>query len=327
MSLIGHVDIINETEIAGWAADDTDLSLQVYVDVLINSVRIASLRGAAFRQDLLRARIGDGYKAFRFNPSYYLRPGANVIEVRHSSTAALLKSGRATLIGVNGDLANLDSAARDQLFDVSQERWKGSEDDACLTWGAIFTGDSFLDALQQYYKFNPEHHICEIGPGYGRLLKTVLERKLPFRKYTGVELSADRVAKLTKAFPGEAIGFVHGDVTTVRLREEADLVICSSTFEHLFPDFTRALLNLLEHNLKPGGRLAIDFVQKDPSMQYHAQGFESSRAFVRMYSADEIRDLFRACGVEEVHLDSIVLGRASIGEIRRIFAFAEAGQH
>jgi hypothetical protein len=38
-------------------------------------------------------------------------------------------------------------AIRRDLLERSQKRWKGSEPDASLTWGEIFTGDSFIDAV------------------------------------------------------------------------------------------------------------------------------------------------------------------------------------
>jgi phospholipid N-methyltransferase len=322
--LVGFVDVLSENKIAGWAADASDLSRQVYVDVFINSVRIATLLGGAFREDLLRAGQGDGCKAFYFDPSEYLKSGVAEVEVRHANKGALLARGSGRLVAV-GQAPRLDGP-REELFEVSQERWKGSEEASHLTWGKILTGDSFIDALQRCYQFQPEHHICEIGPGYGRLLKTILERKLPFRKYSALELSAERVDSLSQAFPAGNIQFLHADAITARLPERADLVICSATFEHLYPDFTAALRNLVENNLNAGGRLAIDFIQKDKEMEIRWQGFEKSKAFVRIYPAKEIQQFYRDCGFPDVRLESIVLGEAAFGEVRRIFVFAEAGK-
>jgi phospholipid N-methyltransferase len=330
--LIGHVDTAAETRVAGWAADEGDLSRQVYVDVFLNSVRIASVRAALYREDLLRAGIGDGCKGFAFDFSGYLSRGFNALEVRHASSGAPLEGGQARVLDASGDVLNLDAATRERLLSISQERWKGDEDDTHLTWGAILTGDSFLDALERQYRFSPEHHICEIGPGYGRLLKTILERKLPFRRYTGVELSAARAAKLTQRFGSDAIEFLHADAIeflhadamTVRLAEKADLLISSATFEHLFPDFRQAVRNMAEHNLHPGAGVAIDFIQQDAAMEHRAQVFEHGRVFVRTYAAEEIRGLLEECGMRGVRLESIVLGQGLAGDVRRILAFAAA---
>jgi SAM-dependent methyltransferase len=213
-------------------------------------------------------------------------------------------------------------AIRRDLLERSQKRWKGSEPDASLTWGEIFTGDSFIDALQAFYRFDPLHHICEVGPGYGRLLHTILKRQLPFRRYTAVELSSERVRMLREKFVDPRVKFVQGDINQIQFEENADLVICSSTFEHLFPDFTCALGNI-SNQLNPQGCVAIDFVQAEPRMEHRQQGFEPiGDAFVRIYSKDEIQSLFRGCGLVGLQVGSIALGKVSYGEIRRIFVFA-----
>lgn len=325
MSLTGHVDAIGENEIAGWAADDASPGKQVFVEVLVNGALVATLRCSIFREDLRKAGIGDGSKGFRFDPRGYLAAGASTVEVRHASTGARVVNGLGNLIVVSGvDLRSVKNEDLGRFFEISQERWKGSEADATLTWGAMFTGDSFVDALLSRFTFRPDLRICEIGPGYGRLLKTILERKLPFLKYTAVELSQERVRGLKEKFSLPAVEFTQGDVNAVRLAEKADLLICSATFEHLFPDCTAALANLAAHNLKPGAWLAIDFVQSDDAMAHRSQQFEpGNHTFVRMYSADELRRLHAQCGLNVVDLRSIVLGRARYGDIRRILVFSQ----
>lgn len=327
MSLNGYVDALRETDIAGWAADDADLARQVSVEILVNGVVVATLRCSMFREDLRKAGLGDGCKAFHFDPRGYLCAGVNAVEVRHAGTGARLVNGSGNLITVSGvDLRSMKHEELGRLLEASQERWKGSESDAGLTWGAVFTGDSFIEALQSRFSFGGSLRICEIGPGYGRLLKTILDRKLPFRSYTGVELSLERVHALQDKFKRPAVEFIQGDVNTVLLAEKADLLICSATFEHLFPDCSAALTNLAARNLRPGAWLAIDFIQSDDAMAHRSQEFEpTGHAFVRIYSAEELRRLHADCGLEVVALESIVLGRASYGDVRRILVFSRNG--
>jgi phospholipid N-methyltransferase len=213
------------------------------------------------------------------------------------------------------------------LLALSQQRWRGSEPDPNLTWGRIFEGDSFIDGVQMHYTFRPDHHVCEIGPGYGRLLETIVERRLPFRAYSGIELSAERVRKLNAKFDDPRIRFFQGDANNLRLQEEADLAICSSTLEHLFPDCAKALKNL-SCQLKAEAAIAVDFIQQDSEMKLRDQAFEAqTQAFVRIYSAEEIKELFAACGLTAVTIQSIVLGLAPAGEIRRIFVSGTRGSH
>jgi len=325
MNLIGHVDVMAVDQIAGWAGIEGATEGEVFVEIWMNGRVIAKLCSAVFRKDLLDAGIGNGCRAFRFNPSGYLRPGINEAEVRFAGTTVTVRGGRAQLINFTAETVHgADNEVLHQLLDFSQQRWKGSEEDRHLTWGNIFTGDSFVDALLKHYAFDPGHRICEIGPGYGRILQTILERKLPFLKYTGVELSRSRVRNLNEKFGSKAVEFIEGDVNAVRLAERADLVFCSSTFEHLFPDCTQALNNLASANLNRGARVAIDFIQIDPEMARHEQGFESGgSAFIRVYSAAELANIFPACGFTPPTFDSIVLGQSDSGrDIRRIFVAA-----
>jgi SAM-dependent methyltransferase len=324
MTLDGSVDALEETHIAGWAADRADPCRQLFVDILLDGELTATIRCAVFREDLRQAGLGDGHKAFHFDPSPYLKPGLNRVEVRYAG-GPLLPHGQGCLTGIHtGTFTALDPATHRRLLALSQQRWKGSEPDAALTWGEILSGDSFLAALQHYYHFRPEHHICEIGPGYGRLLRTILDKQLPFHHYSGVELSEERVRQLAARFPQQAVEFLPGDAATVRLSHPADLLLCSATFEHLFPDFTSVLQNLVRHNLNPPAALAVDFVQADDAMSQRSQGFEpDGHAFVRVYSAEEIRQLWAACGIVDPQIESIVLGQAGFGPVRRIFVFGK----
>jgi hypothetical protein len=206
MSLIGCVDTLTETCVSGWAADASDFERQVFVDVLVNALLVATIRAGGFRNDLRQAGIGDGRKSFQFDPGPYLKPGRNDVEVRHAGTDLPVARGQARLIGICR---------------------AGSTDGA----------DAFIAALQARYQFNPEHHICEIAPGSGRLRKAILELQLPFRKFTSVESSG---------------------AGTMRLPEKADLIVSPA-----FPYAGGVLKNLVEHNTNRPGYLAIELTDSD----------------------------------------------------------------
>ena len=77
------------------------------------------------------------------------------------------------------------------MWEKSRERWRGDEPDTSLTWGALWTGDAFIDRVQGWYTFRSESSMLEIGPGYGRILDTLLQRELPFGAYFGLEISSN----------------------------------------------------------------------------------------------------------------------------------------
>jgi len=161
MRLIGCVDTLNDTGISGWAADESEPEQQVFVDILVNSLLIATVRGTIFREDLRQAGIGDGRKGFQFDPGPYLNPGRNDVEVRYNGTGEPLPRGQARLIRRAGSKLSGPCAP-------------------------------FLAALQAYYHFSPSHHICEAGSG--RLQGAILEAQLPFRKYSTLDWGADPAA-------------------------------------------------------------------------------------------------------------------------------------
>lgn len=113
MSLIGYVDILTESCISGWAADESDFGRQVFVDVLVNNLLIASIRAGVFRPDLRQAGIGDGCKSFQLDARPYLQPGPNEIEVRHAGTEWPVERGQGRLIGTNRGGAALIARTED----------------------------------------------------------------------------------------------------------------------------------------------------------------------------------------------------------------------
>ena len=96
-------------------------------------------------------------------------------------------------------ISSLRSFGR-RLHWLSHRRWSGDEPVAELTWGRVMTGDSLWSVYQRYRRFTPNDAILEIGPGYGRLLRTALEWNVPFRSYIGLELSKARVDRLEREF-------------------------------------------------------------------------------------------------------------------------------
>ena len=232
MRLIGCVDTLNDAGISGWAADESDLDRQVFVDILVDSALVATVRASVFREDLRQAGVGDGCKGFRFDPGPYLKPGRNDVEVRYHGAGQPVPGGQARLM-------------RRSRLPLSGP---------CA---------SFLTALQAYYQFSPDHHVCEIGPA--RLHSAIVEARLPFRKYSTLDLPADPSA--------------------LERLEKADLVIATGRTQ-LSPGLTAALKRLLEGGVNTPGFVALDIAETD-----EADG--------------QIRRLFEECGVPRVNFDSI----------------------
>jgi hypothetical protein len=207
MSLIGCVDNLTGTRISGWAADDANYEWQVCVDIIVNSARVATVRCADFREDLRNAGVGDGGKGFEFDPGPYLKPGRNGMEVRHAGSLGLLTRGSGRWVKPRGGgISECDAA--------------------------------FIAALEAYFEFGPEHHICGIGAWAGELERSLRKAQLPFRKFTVVDVPcAPAVAQLP---------------------EHADVVVCWA-YATPSPECVRVLKALVRDQMNRPALLAVGF--------------------------------------------------------------------
>jgi len=234
MSWIGCVDTLSDTCISGWAADDAGRHKPVQVEVIVNSLLVATVPCEIFREDLLLAGIGDGRKAFRFDPSAHLKPGRNNLEVRY--------------------------AGSDVVFPRGRGHWVRRREGRVSEWEA-----AVLAALEAYYEFGPEHHVCGIGEGAGELERVLFEAGIPFRKFTSLE--------------------VPRDPAVIRLAEKVDLVV-SWAWSKPAPEGVRVLKQLVQDHLNKPGFLAIGFIET-PEV------------------SGQIRQAFQECGAARVKLESI----------------------
>jgi hypothetical protein len=304
------VDRCDENMIAGWVDNAGPLRS---VDILINGEWVCSLLPNIYREDLEHAGLGDGRRAFAFPLAGRLLDGDNVIAIFHSGVALarrVLRYGTP----LSGD-------ASPEVLSVSQERWRGDEQAEGLTWGRLMTGDSLWDIYQREHQFRVSDRIVEFGPGYGRLIQTALQRKILFDSFIGVDLSPARVLKLTTEFAHDSrLAFAEGDVNTWRANGPIDVVLCSSTFEHLYPDCRRALLNL-RPQLAEGASLFIDFIKSD---RVDSVFDIDARTYVRSYAREELSSLFSACGYVVKGIEECRLGIGLNGPVDRLVVIAQS---
>ncbi|MGA2132398.1 MAG: sulfotransferase family 2 domain-containing protein [Bryobacteraceae bacterium] len=172
MSLIGCVDALTGAWIAGWASEDQDPARDISVDIAVNSQVIATVPCTDYREDLRLAGIGNGCKGFQFDPSAYLRPGRNRLEVRYAGTGLQVPSGSGNWV-------------------VRREGISEAE-------GAL------LAALESYHDFQPGDRVCWLGAGAQDFEGLLIRAKIPFGELTSPELpppDADLVIAGTPA-PG-----------------------------------------------------------------------------------------------------------------------------
>ncbi len=97
-SLRGHVDSLSADWINGWAHDDAQADEPTEVLILVDERLAACVVAGAFRQDLADAGVGNGRKAFGFDPRPFLGDGReHRVRVAFARTGETLPNGRAVV--------------------------------------------------------------------------------------------------------------------------------------------------------------------------------------------------------------------------------------
>jgi SAM-dependent methyltransferase len=187
----------------------------------------------------------------------------------------------------------------EDIWERSRKRWRNSEPGKDLTWGREIIGDNFIKTLKKYVVFDNKTQILEIGPGYGRLLKSFKGMKLGFKKYVGLDISEKNAAFLRANFKDKAIEFVHGDVESFTFNEKFDVIFSSLTFKHLFPTFENALKNLARC-MKKGGIILFDLIEGD------VRHFENDLVtYLHGYSKEQVIEILKKIPLELVAFDQV----------------------
>jgi SAM-dependent methyltransferase len=184
-------------------------------------------------------------------------------------------------------------------WERSRVRWRNAAPVGHLTWGKEINGDNFVSTMNQHGAFGSGKALLEIGPGYGRLLKSIIQSEAPFQTYLGVDLSNQNVAFLTETFSDERIAFQQGDIETRNFDQKFDVVFSSLTFKHLFPSFEKVLQNVARA-LNPRALVLFDL------MEGSAQHFEPDGVtFLRHYTREEVSEILNRCGLRLAAWDEV----------------------
>jgi len=124
----------------------------------------------------------------------------------------------------------------------------------------MIDGNSFVELACKHLEFKNEKNMLELGSGYGRILSSILKKKVPFDKFTGIDASPNNVKMLCEKFENPKINFVNGLFSEVQLKNEYDIVLSSLTLKHQYPTFYESLKNISKF-VKTGGKLFFDLIE------------------------------------------------------------------
>ena len=209
------------------------------------------------------------------------------------------------LLGITALHARIDRLetalyeTKDDTWERSRRRWRNTAPTADLTWGQQTTGNAFIAKAASHGAFGPAKAILEIGPGYGRLLKAILEHSHPFQQYLGVDISAQNIAFLKRSFSSERIEFILGDIEHISLEKKYDVVISSLVLKHLYPSFARALQNVAQH-MNANGLFVFDVIEGEKKF------FERDNVtFIRQYTKQEVTEILAHARLELKTFDEV----------------------
>ncbi|HET6158078.1 MAG TPA: class I SAM-dependent methyltransferase [Dongiaceae bacterium] len=182
-------------------------------------------------------------------------------------------------------------------WELSRARWREAEPDLALTWNEALDGLGFIDAVNRYAGFDAQKRLLEIGPGYGRLIESMLERGYRFRSYLGLDISNKNIEFLTGKYPGSRMKFVQGDAELVSLPEKFDVIYSSATFHHFYPD-NRQLLRNLAKALSAKGVLCFDLIEGN-------KAWFDGATYMRWYERAEITAILEESNLRLVQFDEV----------------------
>lgn len=185
------------------------------------------------------------------------------------------------------------------LWKTSRKRWKSAAPDKALTWGATVTGDAFIDKVVAHGGFDDSPTILELGPGYGRLLKSILAKGLRFSRYVGIDISRTNVEYLRGEFPSDRMQFIEADAEHCSLDFGYDAFIASLIMKHLYPTFEACLGNLARF-ANPGCRFFFDLLEGG-----HQHFEKDGITFIHFYTRGEVTEILRNLGLDSVAFDSV----------------------
>lgn len=189
--------------------------------------------------------------------------------------------------------------SREEGWERSRERWRAARPDADLTWGVELSGERFIERAEAHGAFGPGRTVLEIGPGYGRLLRSALDGGQEFSRWVGLDLSETNVAHLNESFDDERVEFRHGDAETAQIGDGADTVVSSLTLKHMFPSFEGPLRNIARQ-LRPGGLILFDLIEGE-RRYFEPDGV----TYIRHYPRAEIEQILERSDLELVAFDEV----------------------
>jgi 2-polyprenyl-3-methyl-5-hydroxy-6-metoxy-1,4-benzoquinol methylase len=195
----------------------------------------------------------------------------------------------------------LSSESEEYLINNSRKRWEQAKPDLHLTWNMDISGDAFIQGVLMHTAIQSSKNILEVGPGWGRLLKAILQKNISFKNYYGIDISRENIAYLKNTFQIPNIHFIHGNIEDIKLDTTFDIVISSLTFKHMYPSFEKALTNISRYMNKKG-MVFFDLLKEGNIAFFEEDGV----TFIRYYKKKQIKEIVQRSNLGVVGFDKVI---------------------
>jgi len=143
-SFVGFFDSANCNQLAGWAADGSQLNSPIDVDVDDGSTLIATVLANVFRQDLLNAGLGNGVHGYVIPTPAALKTGTtHTVTIKAGGTATVVGGARTLSCPAPSFIGYLDSADCTQLVGWA---WDGTQPNSPISVD-VYDGTSFIASV------------------------------------------------------------------------------------------------------------------------------------------------------------------------------------
>jgi SAM-dependent methyltransferase len=151
----------------------------------------------------------------------------------------------------------------------------------------------FNKNLLQHFGANKDSRILEIGCGYGRYTKAMLEAG--YQHVIGIDISKEQVTYAREQL-GLSNVYVADAIEYLDKGEQYDLILLMDVLEHLDLEYAVLLLRKVYENLRPGGRFIIHVPN---SLSPFRPSYYGDVTHVRSFSVDSMSQILRMGGFQK----------------------------
>ena len=98
--------------------------------------------------------------------------------------------------------------------------------------------------------------VLELGAGNGKTLRAIVKQNP--KSITAIDFSEEAINKAKELFEEDKILFLKGDITSLKFKEEFDVIVCYYILNNLLEKERKNAIEQIHNALKPGGIILLE---------------------------------------------------------------------